>query len=102
MDGRHARASDPVTSHWAAEEASPEATSRTQDAILAILEHSPMTDTELIRTYNDLVDFGDVPRASESGIRSRRAELVDMGRVEASGEFRELPSGRKSIVWRLK
>jgi len=99
--GRHARVTDPSTSHEAAESSSPEHTSKTQLAIMAILRYEPMTDLEIERAYRDLEDFGDVPRASESGIRSRRAELVLKGLVEASGEYRPTPSGRKSIVWKL-
>lgn len=102
MNGRHARHNDPITSHEAAASDLPESQSKTQLAILVILGYGPMTDTEIIRTYSDLYQFGDVPRASESGIRSRRAELVAMGKVEDSGEFRLTPSNRRAIVWRLK
>lgn len=99
--GRHARTTDPLTSHEAAESSTYEHTSKTQLAIMAILRYESMTDTEIINAYRDLEDFGDVPRASDSGIRSRRAELVEAGLVSDSGEFRLTPANRKSIVWEL-
>ena len=98
---RHARELDPITSWEAAASSTEEHTTKTQIAILAILRWQPQTDTEIVRAYRDLEDFGDVPRASESGIRSRRAELVAKGLVEESGEYRKTDSGRRAIVWRL-
>lgn len=38
-------------------------------------------------------------RVSPSGLRTRRAELVDMGLVRDSGEKGRLPTGRLSIKW---
>jgi hypothetical protein len=100
-NGRHARLTDPITSVEAAESNTIEHTSKTQLAIMAILAYESMTDTEIINAYRDLEDFGDVPRASESGIRSRRADLVEKGLVEPTGEYRLSSSGRRCNVWRL-
>ena len=98
---RHARSTDPHTSVLAAESSTELLQTKTQLAILAILEYGPATDLEIIRIYRDLVEFNDAPQASESGIRSRRSELVRAGKVEDSGERRRTPSGRLSIVWGL-
>jgi hypothetical protein len=98
---RHARLTDPQTSWDAAYSSTWERTTRTQTAILAILAYGEMTDPEIINAYRDLEDFGDVPRASESGIRSRRAELVEMGKIQATGYFRKSPSGRNCNIWEL-
>lgn len=96
---RHTRNSDPHTSHLAAlSESDPEHTSRTKEAILVILKYQAMTDSEMIRVYRDLVEFGDAPKASDSGLRSRRSELVAAGLVEFAG-FGVSDLGRKSIVW---
>lgn len=100
--GRHARNTDPRTSILAAESSTALQQTKTQLAIMAILEHGDATDTEIIRTYQDLVEFGDAPQASDSGIRSRRSELVKAGKVEDSGLRRRTPAGRLTIVWRLK
>lgn len=98
---RHARSTDPSTSVMAAESSTELLQTKTQLAILSILEYGDATDTEIIRIYRDLVEFGDAPQASESGIRSRRSELVGQGKVTDSGERRRTASGRLSIVWRL-
>lgn len=96
-----ARALDPATSHQAA--ASVKNISATQSAILNLLQISSMTDEDLVYFYRQQVDMGadqrDFPRASESGIRSRRADLVKQGLVKDSGERVRLVSGRNAIVW---
>jgi hypothetical protein len=43
-----------------------------------------------------------IPRQSESGIRTRRKELVERGLVEDTGRRDILVSGRKSIIWKVK
>jgi hypothetical protein len=47
------------------------------------------------------MEHGLVPLASQSGIRSRRSELVDLGLVEEKG-FDFTFFGRRAIVWGLK
>lgn len=90
----HARLTDPNTSHSAA--SSVQNITETQQAILQLLTLHPMTDQELVRWYqNQLI----APRASESGIRSRRAELVEQGLVKDTGERKKLESGRSAVVW---
>ena len=90
----HARLTDPSTSHAAA--SSVQNITETQQAILQLLTLHPMTDQELVTWYqNQLI----APRASESGIRSRRAELVEQGLVKDTGERKKLASGRSAVVW---
>lgn len=88
-----ARVSDPVTSHEAAE--SVDRITETQEYVLKALRR-PRVDVELVEAYNR---FKRAPRASESGIRSRRAELVDRGLVVDTGRRVRLESGRFAIVW---
>jgi len=59
----------------------------------------PMYDQSLVQQYQDHGEG--YPQQSESGIRTRRRELVDQGVLEDSGEKVVLQSGRKSIVWRI-
>lgn len=87
-----ARLTDPQTSHEAAE--SVRRINETHQVILLVLQ-TAMTDSELIARVH--AQYGLI--ASESGIRSRRAELVARGFVEDTGARVKLPSGRNSIVW---
>lgn len=91
----NARKSDPYTSHEAAE--SVVEVTETQWAIYNLLKKR-MTDQDLIGAYRALVSLGKAPMASESGIRSRRAELVELELVQAKGESKTW-SGRKCLVW---
>jgi hypothetical protein len=96
-----ARIADPVTSHWAAESITN--ATQVQKVILQLLV-KPMTDFDLVLAFDDLWRNSDLPvglRASESGIRTRRAELVRAGLVEDSGNKATLASGRKAIIWAL-
>lgn len=90
------RKGDPITSHEA--EKSVKNITGTQRAILAILR-LPTQDEDLIRRYEALAEKGFAPKASPSGIRSRRAELVDRGLVEDSGIKVRTKSGRNAILW---
>lgn len=93
----HARHTDPSTSHEAA--ASVRNETATQKIILSFLEASPMTDEELVNAYQNGADrFGFIPHASDSGIRSRRAELAAASKVFPVG-YKKTKSGRKAIVW---
>lgn len=90
-----ARHTDPTTSHAAA--ASVTDLTATKTAILKALKR-PGTDVALVERYRNLKS---APRASESGIRTRRCELVDAGLVIDSGKREVLPSGRKAIIWQV-
>lgn len=95
----HARGTDPQTSHDAARSIKADHIRASQQAILDILrDHGEMNDLELVRRYQQLADPGR-PHQSESGIRTRRSELVDAGRVVDTGRRVAMPSGRQSILW---
>ena len=88
-----ARNTDPATSHDAADSVSE--VTLTQSFVLRVLRR-PRVDVELVRAYQNMKT---APRASESGIRSRRAELVKQGLVRDTGRRTRLESGRMAIVW---
>jgi hypothetical protein len=69
----------------------------TQQAVLSVLKR-PRTDPQLIEAYRKLKR---APQASESGIRTRRAELVDKGLVADTGKRAKTPFGRQATVWGL-
>lgn len=99
-----ARAGDPQTSHEAAR--SVEDLNAKQAAVLEILtKYGRATDEILCYTYQLNVDsratHWTVPEQSDSGIRTRRAELVAAGLVRATGEMRAMVSGRKAQVWEV-
>lgn len=89
----YARNSDPQTSHEAA--ASVEGITETKQYILEALRE-PRNDHDLIQTFRSMLS---APPATDQSIRSRRAELVEDGLVEDSGQRAQMPSGRYSIVW---
>jgi hypothetical protein len=91
----NARLTDPVTSHEAADSVSK--VTDTQEAILKLLVR-PMTDEELLTAYSWASAAGEAPRASGSGIRSRRHELFDRGLVCPVG-YSLTASNRKALVW---
>lgn len=90
------RTLDPATSHEAEKSVSKLAES--YRIILAMFrDYGPMNDETLIKRWR-----AESPKyASDSGIRSRRSELVATGIVVDSGERQKMQSGRDSIVWRL-
>lgn len=66
-----------------------------QEVILAVLiSAGPATDEELLPRVRRVW-----PGATPSGVRTRRAELVDAGKVGDSGQRRRTSTGRRSIVW---
>lgn len=95
----HARTTDPLTSHEAA--ASVTNVEKTKLGIKYLLMVSAKTDQELVKAYAEGSELGKWPHASESGIRTRRAELVAEGIVEATGERVKLASGRFANTWRM-
>ena len=88
----HARNSDPETSHQAAASIPSAAIRESQEMVL-----------EALRGYGPMPDFHLVPllasRMSPSGIRSRRSELVTLGKVVDTGKRVRTDSGRQAIVW---
>lgn len=89
-----ARITDPETSHAAA--SSVTNVRQVQRFILAALSGGSMTDEQVARWF-DAMDI----TVSDSGLRTRRAELVRMGLVVDTGQRERLASGRRGIVWGL-
>lgn len=87
----------PKTSDEAYRSISGEEISRLQASILRLLEREAMTDEQLIDAVT--VDLGQY--VSEASVRTRRSELVGMGKVKDSGETRPSRSGRRMIVWSI-
>lgn len=93
-----ARLKDPDTSKAAAQ--SVRDPSETHRHILTLLrEHGRMTDLRILAEYQKSMATHDWPRVSQSGLRTRRRELVDMGRVKDSGYRPTTGSGRKAVEW---
>jgi hypothetical protein len=89
-----ARATDPKTSHDAGDAVSD--ITETKAYILRVLGKKARNDSELLECYRA---YRRAPIASDSGIRSRRSELVKAGKVIDTGQRVVLRSGRLSIVW---
>lgn len=98
-DFAFARRADPDTSHEAAASITPDTLRDSQAAVLRVLRASgPMTDEELIGMYGGWCNVTDLPRQSDSGIRTRRKELERLGFLRDAGRKRTA-SGRAAIVW---
>lgn len=82
------RALDPETSRQGP---TPLTMNKTRQIVLDVLKVRPLTDTELVAALRG--------RMSDSGARTRRAELVRMGKVRDSGRRLRSPSGRMNVVW---
>lgn len=91
-----ARRDDPPTSWAAANSIDPvELTDRQRHVYECIRYFGPATDTEIAVFYFN----SGRPWQSPSGLRTRRAELVDRGLIVDTGTTRPTPAGRQSIVW---
>lgn len=98
MSEARARRTDPSTSHAAARKVTNVA--KVRNHILSILwARGPLTDPQIAEYYYNRVADGSAPMASESGLRTRRAELVKRGLVHATGEREKLDTGRTATVW---
>lgn len=93
-----ARATDPETSKAAASISEDELNLR-HLSVLRCHKRYPkgMTDAELVASYRK---YGYEPKQSESGLRTRRAELVDKGLIETTSERRRVLGHRPAIVWK--
>ncbi len=96
----HARRTDPETSHAAAASLDTITIRESQREVYALfLQYGPMTDEEMVAQAH----LNDVQQ-SESGLRTRRSELVksfDPPLICDSEERKKLASGRKAIVWKI-
>jgi hypothetical protein len=88
----HARTTDPETSHEAARSVS-NITPLKHEILQRLM--TPMTDTDLYQ----LLTISSRLIVTESGVRSRRAELVQAGLVVDTGQRVKLATGRNAIVW---
>lgn len=84
------RSTDPQTSKEAAKVVS---RGKVREEILSLLEKGSLTDQQIIARLG--------VKASESGVRTRRSELVKAGLVYDTGERRLTDTGRRSIAWGL-
>ncbi len=94
-----ARTTDPATSHQAAASVSRRAMTRGRAAVLTVFRTlGPMTDEALLGVY----DTKNIePHQSESGLRTRRSELVKMGLLRDSGRVQANRNGRMCTVWEM-
>jgi hypothetical protein len=68
--------------------------SKLRRLIVSVLSEGPMTDVDLVEILK--------PRGfSPSGIRTRRSELVRLGKVVDTKKRAVLASGRKATLWGL-
>jgi len=95
-----ARLTDPWTSMDAAMRVS---TQPLKSRILYLFEEHryPLTDEQLIALYRKQAISYRWSNASDSGIRSRRSELVDDGELIDTGRVEKTVSGRSTILWGL-
>lgn len=98
----YARTDDPSTSHAAAMSLTEEVLRDSQRGVLDCFRRfGAMCDTEFLSCYRRHQEEYAWPKQSDSGLRSRRDELVDGGLMKDSGEKAPLLSGRQSIVWEV-
>lgn len=103
-----ARGTDPATSHRAAKRAGEKLT-WSQQSVMECMEHlrtrgvEYVTDPDLIAAYKRGLAHIDNnwPWQSDSGLRTRRHELVEAEKLEAVGEEKG-PSGRTFTRWAIK
>lgn len=96
-----ARKNDRITSVLAAEQVTD--VNGTKRAVLEILrEIGPLPDEWIYREHTHLARLGVVPRRlSPQRIRTVRAQLVDDGLVDDSGEYIRLEGARcSSTIWK--
>lgn len=103
IERAHARNTDPVTSHEAAESIPSDKIRFSQEAVMDVFKRcGSMHDKMFISRYQHYQTAWALPKQSESGLRTRRSELVTKGRLVDSGEKVVLPdSNRRAIVWKV-
>lgn len=97
-----ARAKDPESSHEAARQATNKLR-ESQGAVLRVFDaHGPMSDEQLLENYALFEQRHTVPPQSPSGLRTRRHELVLLGKIVYSGQRDQSAQGKvKPRIWRL-
>lgn len=93
-----ARNSDPGTSHAAAKSVGD--LRESQRAVLSMFETwGEMIDESLCERYSGAAEAGRIPPQEDSGIRTRRRELVDAGLLVDTGRKGKNDHGRDAILW---
>jgi hypothetical protein len=90
-----ARSTDGPTSHKAASSVT-RMTRKRQDVMATFRRFGSLTDEQLVQVYGTMDDVTD---QSESGLRTRRSELVRMELLQDTGTKRRIRSGRQAVVW---
>lgn len=94
-----ARATDPLTSHEAAESITYETATAIQKNILELfVRHKTLDDKSLVNYYRGAFDS----EIAESSVRTRRHELVEAGLIKDSGLKIKQRNGRRAILWTSK
>ena len=73
-------------------------TRKRQDVMATFRRFGALTDEQLVSVYSSMDDVTD---QSDSGLRTRRNELVRMGLLADTGQTRPIRSGRQAILWGL-
>ena len=96
MDAK-TRAADGPTSRKAAASVQ-NMTRKRSDVMQAFRRFGDLTDEQLRDVYGTM---DGVSQQSESGLRTRRSELVRMELLRDTGQVRRMRSGRQAAVWGL-
>ena len=73
-------------------------TKKRQHVMATFRRYGSLTDEQLVSVYGQMDDVAD---QSDSGLRTRRSELVKMGLLCDTGQTRRIRSGRMAVVWGL-
>lgn len=95
----HARNTDPETSHMAADGVDVGRTKKLILSALRVLREKGEEPVKADRLTLFILSFGN--NVSDSGVRSRLAELIRDGRVEVADMEGVTPSGRKCRRYRI-
>lgn len=93
----HARRTDPLSSHLAAERASMTLTDTQDRVLIALRIGGPASDEQLVGRFRDW--WPDL-KISDQSIRSRRSEVVKKGLVEATDNYGTTRYGQRARVWK--
>jgi hypothetical protein len=96
-----ARHADPPTSVAAAKSVGD--LTEKQRAVLTVMRHfnKALLDEEIVENYQMNRTLLHLPQQSDSGIRSRRAELYRLEKI-VQHEKRRMSTGRMGRTWRIK